>query len=414
VKAPDAGVDADLIDADLTATANVVTELVPGTPAPMIDVVSLRPNQSVADHVQTDATGHASVHVYPGGSVTAIFPHTSTSDMGADLATVSDVQPNDTLTFTPPNAYGGGVNMFVGQMSATWPALVGTSYYYLVTPCGEWYAGGGTGYTFTEYSSCHRDPMSIAYIAFNPQGQIIGYAYQTGVTFTNGGSTSISSWIAAKNLTLSVPVLPNDLQIVYTYPIEVLNGTRGYQAFAEDTNPMMPFSSSFTMPGGDRLVGYAVFVRHGNSTSQSVYDALPGSTWNLAAPTELPWVTGEAFGLPDHKLVWFADGNQPYDGIGAIVGWVRQVTGPPAMTNTYTWTFAIKPGETEYTFPQLPAPFDALMPTLDDQPSLENLRLIDFPGVADWNAFRALPSQQFACAECQVYNGTYMHVQTSP
>jgi hypothetical protein len=419
VKPLDASVDAP--DADQTAMATVVTAFTPGTAAPMIDVVSLRPNNTVADMTQTDATGHASIQIYPGGTVTAIFKHTVGNDMGADLATITDVQANDTLTFTPPNAFNsGGGNTVVGQMTANWPSLgapPAIGWYYVWTPCGQWYAPYTvSSVTFTEYDYCHKSPMQMGYVAYNTSGVIVSYGFQTSVAFTSGGSTLLPAWSPPKAITLTAPAFAMDISTVYTYTLQVLNGRTGFEQFNGDFMPSMAYAPpTYPMPDGARVVGFADFVRKGSSTSQSVYDAISGTSWAIAQPTELPWVPASAFSLPDHKIAWFADGTTPYDGIAAIVGWQRQtMAGPPPVFNTYTWTFAIKPGESELTYPVLPSPFDMVAPTLDDQPTLENLWLVDYPGVSDWNGFRALPSQQFACPYCQVFNGTYPHVQTSP
>src|SRR5512140_1647222 len=102
----DTPADANLIDADETGMLSVATQsrffaggTAVGAAQPSVDVVSVRPNNTLADMAQTDAGGHASLKVYPGGSVTAIYPHPAAMDMGADLVTYFGVKPDDVLTF---------------------------------------------------------------------------------------------------------------------------------------------------------------------------------------------------------------------------------------------------------------------------------------------------------------------------
>jgi hypothetical protein len=405
---------ADAIDADLTAMANVVTRLDAATPAPMIDVISLRPNASVADVIKTDATGHAMIHIYPGGTVTAVFHHMSATDAGADLATVTGVQPNDTLTLEPPHGLGVSTSgAVVGSMQASWPVMAGTVYYYLYTPCGGYYAGAATLVSFTEYAGCHKTPMTLAYVAFGSSG-ILAFETQTNVSFVSGGSTGISTWATPTNVTVNAPAFPPEIQYYQTYVTQVINSNYGFQAYAYNGTPGMPFNHVYAMANGERMVAELQMSRRGVNSSQTVWDTINGNSWPLAAPNPMPWMTAAAFSAADRSIAWFADGTPTFDGVGASISWQRQIVGPPAMTNTYTWIMAIAPGEWHVELPQLPAPFADMLPTLDDQPTGQALKMIDFATVNDYNAFRQLPSSSFLCPECRVFDGTFAHLTTSP
>jgi hypothetical protein len=177
----------------------------------------------------------------------------------------------------------------------------------------------------------------------------------------------------------------------------------------------MSYTSTLSqVPKGARNVGQITLIHKGGSVAQTTYDAISGTNWNASVPTELPWMTGTAISLAEHKAFWVPDGAQPFDGVAAYVTWQRSIAGPPAMTNTYSWTFAVNPTQTELKFPELPGTFADLMPTLDDTQTGSNVQLVDFPGVADFKAFKQLPSGAFGCPACRTYDGTYTHVSTSP
>ena len=100
------GPDASTTDADISGAATVETEAALfggsiGTNVGNIDIISMLPNNTVLETVKTDAAGNASIKVYPGGSVTAVYKHTV--DMGADLITYVGVKPGDTLVFGSRN-----------------------------------------------------------------------------------------------------------------------------------------------------------------------------------------------------------------------------------------------------------------------------------------------------------------------
>src|SRR5262249_45102689 len=175
VVGPHAAPDADVTDADATGMATVVTHthytntapagVVSGAIQGMVDIISLRPNGTVAEMARTDASGMATIHVYPGGSVTAAYQHAN--DMGWDFATFFGVKPGDNLNFG--HAFGASNPQSLGNMTLSWPARAGASFYDIFTGCTG-VGVGGTSYTITEYDDCHQDPMYVLAIAYDSVG----------------------------------------------------------------------------------------------------------------------------------------------------------------------------------------------------------------------------------------------------
>ena len=79
-------------DADASGTANVVTNTHTlgfgkvGAAQPNVPVISNLANGDVFDMQMTDSTGKATIKVYPGGSVTAIYAHLA-PDTATDFGT---------------------------------------------------------------------------------------------------------------------------------------------------------------------------------------------------------------------------------------------------------------------------------------------------------------------------------------
>src|SRR5207248_334320 len=108
------------------------------------------------------------------GKVNGLADAGNGSGTGTDASTGPDANPRGTFT----------VNV---------PTYVGATTYYAYGPCG----GGSSATTavpLTMYAYCKTDKMNLSVIAYDANGYL-SYIEKNGVTFSDGGSTTIGgSW----------------------------------------------------------------------------------------------------------------------------------------------------------------------------------------------------------------------------
>src|SRR5262249_12043424 len=145
------------------------------------------PNNTVLATGTTDANGSATIKVYPGGSVTAVYKHAATVDMGTDLITWVGVKPGDTLTFGNRNpSTVNQPNPDLGAVNYSWPALANATSYDVFSSCAfNGASAPATTLTVHEFSNCHHDPMDVLFLAFGSTG-LMGYSFRSNVTFSDG------------------------------------------------------------------------------------------------------------------------------------------------------------------------------------------------------------------------------------
>ncbi len=416
-------VDADLTDADLTGMLNVVTQtrfFVAGGPAigaaqASVDVVSIRPNNTVADMVQTDASGHASLKVYPGGSITAIYQHPA--DMGADLVTYFGVQPNDTLTFG--QRFTPNTSNNLGVMTYSYPAIAAASSYEVFGPCGGGGVGTGTlSISLTEFDSCHHDPMDIVFLALNSTGQVINYSYLSGVTFQSGMTRSIGSWATAGTAMVNVTGLPPEVQNLTGEFFTVGNvGSPDEEMFARSVNGQVTggaYTNSFPWsPTGVRTEARLFLSRLGTYRTMQIVDALQSSstTWTVASPALPPWLQTFTASTVDQMGIMYLVGDGTYDAGMFRINW-NHVNG---STNVpFVWTFILPPQMTTFTFPKLPAQFAADLPQPQDGFNFQ-AHIIEIPSVPSYDALRAIPEKSLICPgslvpDCALRNNEFPRI----
>lgn len=409
-------IDADLTDADLTGMLSVVTQTesaasagsgaTVGSAQGMVDIVALAPNGVVTDALQTDATGHAQVKAYPGGSVTAIYRHTA--DSGADLVTFMGVKPNDTLTF---GAYWSPTdNTPVGSMTLSWPAFPGATQYNLYTPCnGFGFGSGTTSFAISEIASCHHDPMGVITVAFDMNGvAAMGYSI---VNFQNGGTAGLTGWQTAQPATASLTGLPPEVSNVFMNFSAVFNG--GRLTFAEGAPSAQPTGGAATMmlnwaSVGDRTVSQISLSRQGPYPSITVLDGLNPNARSVtvASPQLPPWVAGRIASTAARMAAWFPIGMPTHDGNVVIVNWFHTVMG---ATTASSWTFITPPEVSAFTFPALPSQFDDIEPHPEDGNNSQ-LHLLEIPTVNGYDDLRKLPAAAIACPTCAVANNVVQRI----
>jgi hypothetical protein len=413
------GPDADLTDADLTGNLTVTTQTyfagggAIGAAQGMVDIVSLRPNETVADMLQTDASGHATVKAYPGGSVTAIYRHTA--DAGADLVTYMGVKPNDSLTFG--KFWNSNDNTSLGSMTLSWPAYSGVSYYAIVTPCGYFTSTVQSYSGFTEYNYCHHTPMGVITAAFVNSGgnTVIGAMSYTVVNFTAGGTQALNGWVAAGNGTANITGLPPEVTNVGVYFTAIANGGQPGGSMFETYQGGQPTggAATLTMPWanvGQRTFSQVYMYRQGQFSQMSVMDSLMTPTTTIASPELPPWVSGVIGSIPGRMMTWFPIGTTNQDGNVVQVGWSHMMG---TTYSPFTWTFITPPEVSAFAFPKLPATFDDAQPHPEDNVNNYQVRLLKIPSMPGYDAFRGLPSAQVICPECTVEEGLIQRIIAS-
>jgi hypothetical protein len=410
------------IDADLSGNATIVTQAVLFATTGnigAIDIVSMLPNNTVLTTGQTDANGSATIKVYPGGSVTAIYKHTI--NMGADLITWVGVKPGDTLTFGNRNPTTiGQTGTAMGSQTYTWPTLAAANFFETWTECGLGFftTTGTTSVSIAETSLCHQEPMAVLYSAYDANGELINVGTRTGVAFSSGATVPLSTWSPAATGMITITGLPPEVTSVNGSFRNVIDPRAGplFDFTASGVYNGTPTGGAFTATFkvaqiGVRTVGTLTLARPGYRAMQ-LADAFSTSTLTqtVAAPALPPW--GQSSTIASTALrraSWFyvPDAASSYDGELVHVAWLHNIsgTGHPSQ-----WDFILPPGQTTIDFPALPAPLADSLPASDDTLTSSNTRVFDIPSIPSYDMLRTLPAADLLCLECGVRANDFQRV----
>jgi hypothetical protein len=416
----DAGIDADAtIDPELTGIVTVVTQSAlfgdaVGAQAGNIDIVSNLPDNTVLETARTDASGIATIEVYPGGSVTAIYKHTV--DVGSDLITWIGVKPGDILTFGNRSpATAGQVNTSVGAQTYSWPALANTSQYRVWTACNDGLSSlpPSTTLTTSEFAVCHRNPMTVLYGAFDAGNALIGFGVRANVVFASGATVALGGWSSPAAAAVNVTGLPPSVTSV----------SGGFRAVIDDRSDFVasgtyggtPTGGAFTASValaqvGLRTLGALSLLRTGHRSIQ-VLDAiaLGTLTQTVAAPALPPWGQGSTIASAGVGMAsWFVvpDASSVHDGQIVHLRWSYMRAGTPSSSQ---WHIIVPPDQTSVVLPTLPAALSGSRPAPEDSLSAST-RVFEIPAVTGYDMLRAKPSASVMCLECAARSAEFQRV----
>jgi hypothetical protein len=413
------------IDADLSGTATVVTQAslfggTVGAKVGNIDIVSHLPNNMVLATATTDTSGSATIKVYPGGSVTAVYKHTV--DRGADLITWAGVKPGDTLIFGSRQfSATGQTAQSLGVQTYTWPALANATQFQVVTSCGSVsvFSATATSLMASESNICHREPMDVVFRGFNGN-TLVGYGFRSNVAFTSGGTVALTAWtttiptgtVNISGLPPEVAMLSGEFITVIDSNPNVLTGATLYNG----TPTGGAFSTTFpSMATGERTVG-ELFLQRQGFDGMTVFDSFSSSTLTqtVTSPTLPIW--GQGFTTMSselHKAVWFlipeANTTPNTDGQVLHMSWNHLISG---TSHPSQWDVIMPPGQTSLDIPPMP-------PALADHQPVENdflsgsMTVFDIASVSSYDMLRTLPSANIMCLRCTVFAGDFQHVALS-
>jgi hypothetical protein len=413
----DAGTGDAAPDADEGGDATIVTEAALfggtiGAKVANIDIISMLPNNTVLATARTDASGNATIRVYPGGTVTAVYRHAI--DMGADLITWAGVKPGDKLTFgSRLFSTSGQMNLNLGAMTYSWPAQAGATIYRAATSCSTGSVSApATTVNVTEFSLCHKEPMDVLFIA-QSGSTLTHYSFRSNQTFTSGGTISTSSWSTAQMGSVNITGLPPEVTSLSGNFRTVLDANRevGFAPSYSGTPTGGAFTATFPWhPTGERTVGRVLFGRPGFSTMQ-LYDSFTPSTLTetVAAPAFTPWLQGGTIAssaLREASWAPVPEASSVHDGQLLRVNWSHTISG---TSHPHQWHFIVPPDQTSIAFPRLPAQFTDNVPAPQDSMGA-SIRIFDVSSVSGYDMLRTLPSSTIMCLECAVRAGDVQRV----
>lgn len=404
------------VDADLGGDATVVTQAALfGTTGAVgnIDVISMLPNNTVLATAKTDASGNATIRVYPGGTVTAVYKHTV--NMGADLITWAGVKPGDKLTFSNRNpGTSGQPTTAIGAQTYSWPTLAAASFYQVFTACNSGSVSAPTlSIAMSEFPTCHQDPtMTVLYAAFDANSVLINFGIRS-TAFVNAQTVALGSWATAATGTINITGLPPEVALLNGGFRSVIDPRFDLPVFGSysGTPTGGAFTTTFKISqAGTRTVGSLNLGRTGFRSMQ-ILDSFSTSTTTqtVAAPVFPPWgqtstIMSTALGMAS----WFVvpSPSSSYQGQFLRVTWTHSISG---VFHPSQWDFILPPGVTSLTFPALPAPLDGVLPAPQDTGSAST-RVFDIPSITSYDMLRALPSGNIMCLECSVRAGDFQRV----
>jgi hypothetical protein len=428
---PDAGNTDDAgnttIDASPLGEATVVTEAaliggMVGAKVGSIDIVSNLPDNSMQAAAKTDASGSATIKVFAGGSVTAIYHHTA--DLGADLITWVGVKPGDVLTFGSRNfAPSTQADPSLGSQTYAWPGLAGASQYKVFTACNNKTSAlnapaGALSVAGQEFGSCHRDPMTVLFTALDASNALIDYGVVTVQKFTSGTTVQLGAWNSTAQALATVNLTG--------LPAEVASVSGNFRVVADpltDFNPSVGYSGAvtggaFTVSNlgiaqgvGLRALGAVDLGRGGTFRVIHVLDAiaLDTLTQTVAAPVLPPWSqtrTTASAGSRTASWLLVTSAASVHKGQVLHMTWNHTVAGAPSPSQ---WDIIMPPGQASFAFPTFPAPLSDSEPAANDTLSAST-RVFDIPSVTGYDMLRATPSANVMCLECSVRTGDFRRV----
>jgi len=194
-------------DANPRGTVHVTVIDNNGTGAPVVNapVVFFDPDGSMVADVKTDGNGQAQADVLPGATATAVW---TLANNRYQIMTITDIAPGDNLTF----GYTANTGTADGTFTVNNVPTYGSATSYTVYgPCGSGDVGAGAPVAVLNLSTdCEGASNELIVLAKNSNGATIGSLTKTGVTYTNGGSISLtgSAYDSVQSFTANYTNIP--------------------------------------------------------------------------------------------------------------------------------------------------------------------------------------------------------------
>jgi len=416
-------------DADLSGNATVHTKAavagqVLNAAIADVDVISNLPNGNVLATGKTDAAGSATIKVYPGGAVTALYHHSGTNT-GADLFTFVGVAPGDTLEFGQKVIPFTGTNTNLGSQTYTWPASpnAGVTNYRVQTSCTSTSvaAPGTSSLALAEFAACNRNPMRILYTTTTSNPTTLVNCGVRTTAFGSGDTVALGAWSNAVAGSGNLTGLPASVTSSSVSLSAVVGGTIELMLLGGGSAGGAPTGGAFTgnfpwCPNlGERTVARVNLARPGFG-SIVVMDSLPATAASVtvASPMLPPWVEFTALASAYRRSVaWVLanEGASAHDAVYLALGYLQRVNN---ISSFGEWHIMMPPNTQSIDLPKLPTALDAFAPQVDDFGlQVFSLVAIEVPTISNYDGLRALGIGFAICPDCAIRANEVPRVITS-
>lgn len=380
----DGSPDSVVYDADTTPDVAVpgmvtVTVLDPnnnGAPLANTPVVFLNADGTLVASVKSNGQGVASATMVAGGSVTAVTPRGTATQIMTSL----DVAPGDEITLGIPSRDSASLGNFtVNEIPAPFSGYTATVYH----ACGRVQVpAGATSVTFPVYTYCKDVSTDLLIVQTDPSGTY-GYSLlKPNVHYRGNATEGVTgfNYEYMPQLGVSITGMPLDLTSA-----QITRQTFRDGGFTQDGTPAVGGATATTQmlaPRSSEAWVSSSFSRSTQTESAILQriEKVAGAahSYGIDIGTMLPWMSGVTVDLATNKVTWTQDTAGGGDIVAVAFSYKRG-------TANNTWIVFGPPSLASVTLPSLPADLGGVNPTASDVlngAQIYRLRLANAPGYA--------------------------------
>jgi len=364
-----------------------------GNPAVGVPVVYVDPDGSVAGRVATDAAGSAEADVLPGASVTSVVG----VENGFVMRSVLAVHPGDDITLANRFLLGPQT----GSFTVNWAAHPSgdATFYFLVTPCGQ-----RTVFATTDvapmYVHCERESMDVLVVAWDIDGNPLGYLEDAAVPYSDGGSTTMpTDWQSTSSVSMAYSNIgPEITRISWSRSVpDILGLTTSRNG--------VPSGASLALAAGTLSKPTAThdsFIER-DAATQTITQHVAGTVTTFGLDVGailLPWLAEPTFD-PATATIAVADtsSSSPPDLFTAHVIYLRD------GVTRYEWT-VFAPDAADIVLPAMPPEVGEVNPSAGDTTGALDIELFESDAVDGYDDVRADPYARSSPFDLTAVTGT--------
>ena len=369
-----------------------------GSAAPLVGAQVVFTDGKGSQRAVTDATGTASASVDDGATLTVIGS-TNGNNASPFLQTVYGVKNGDHITLGTGRDFSDA-----GAFTVKFTPQQGVTNYEVFGPCSATSVSNSTGgnslsASLSFQTQCKQDPMELVIVGFEAGTGVATISQdKTGVSFVNGGSTTLTG--AFKPFITLAASFTNGSDDSTVFLARLAPDNAGFESSVNATIVQGTAKPTVTGPVVSTALLQSDITRTGFG-GQSVFQRIAGdaTTYGLdIAGNVLPWLGAVTFDPAAQTIkvpvtTEGSKGDAP-DLFACEVGYARMAGTTGGPTTQFTWLIVTdKPGDV--VLPTLPADLAGLSALASDTVGQADCVAVESDQIAGYDAARLTPYTVF-------------------